>query len=41
MKRKQKNLHRQLAALPWEKSRAKFYDRPPHTDAWRGVWCRP
>ncbi|MEU5348355.1 ISAs1 family transposase [Streptomyces sp. NPDC020766] len=27
VKRNQKNLHRQLAALPWEKSRAKFYDR--------------
>jgi len=27
VKRNQKNLHRQLAALPWEQSRAKFYDR--------------
>jgi predicted transposase YbfD/YdcC len=27
VKRNQKNLHRQLAALPWEKASAKFYDR--------------
>lgn len=27
MKRNQKNVHRQLAALPWAKARAKFYDR--------------
>ncbi|MDK1472404.1 ISAs1 family transposase [Streptomyces sp. 549] len=30
VKRNQKNLHRQLAALPWDKASAKFYDR---TDA--------
>lgn len=30
MKRNQKNLHRQLTGLPWEKASAKFYDR---TDA--------
>ncbi|WP_405542544.1 ISAs1 family transposase [Streptomyces phaeochromogenes] len=30
VKRNQKNLHRQLAALPWQKASAKFYDR---TDA--------
>ncbi|WP_234367286.1 ISAs1 family transposase [Streptomyces pluripotens] len=30
VKRNQKNLHRQLATLPWEKASAKFYDR---TDA--------
>ncbi|MCZ4513680.1 ISAs1 family transposase [Streptomyces sp. ActVer] len=27
VKRNQKNLHRQLAALPWQKASAKFYDR--------------
>ncbi|MEU9875432.1 ISAs1 family transposase [Streptomyces phaeochromogenes] len=27
VKRNQKNLHRQLATLPWEKASAKFYDR--------------
>ena len=27
VKRNQKNVHRQLAALPWAKARAKFYDR--------------
>jgi predicted transposase YbfD/YdcC len=27
VKRNQKNLHRQLAALPWDKASAKFYDR--------------
>ncbi|WP_411089136.1 ISAs1 family transposase [Streptomyces sp. 061-3] len=27
VKRNQKNLHRQLAGLPWEKASAKFYDR--------------
>lgn len=30
MKRNQKNPHRQLAALSWQKASAKFYDR---TDA--------
>ncbi|WP_238698279.1 ISAs1 family transposase [Streptomyces sp. E5N91] len=30
VRRNQKNLHRQLAALPWQKASAKFYDR---TDA--------